>query len=82
VFDHPSFVVLQRAESYGLGTEFLGWFVNRDELLECATQAGLSLDREFVMMDYTPAEGAPEQATYRGFLFRPDDHGDEKEARP
>jgi putative methyltransferase (TIGR04325 family) len=71
VFHHPSFVVLQRAESYGLGTEFLGWFVNRDELLECAQAADLSLEREFVMMDYTPAEGAPEQATYRGFLFRP-----------
>ena len=71
VFHHPSFVVLQRAESYGLGTEFLGWFVNRDELLDCASQASLTLDREFVMMDYTPAKGAPEQATYRGFLFRP-----------
>jgi putative methyltransferase (TIGR04325 family) len=71
VFHHPSFVVLQRAESYGLGTEFLGWFVNREELLERARAAGLGLEREFVMMDYTPAEGAPEQATYRGFLFRP-----------
>jgi putative methyltransferase (TIGR04325 family) len=71
VFQTPSFVVLQRAEAYGFETEFLGWFVNRDELLACATGAGLALLREFVMMDYTPAEGAPEQATYRGFLFRP-----------
>jgi putative methyltransferase (TIGR04325 family) len=71
VFHHPSFVVLQRAESYGLGTEFPGWFINRDELLERARDFGLGLEREFVMMDYTPAEGAPEQATYRGFLFRP-----------
>ena len=73
VFHNPSFVVLQRAESY-LGTEFLGWFVNRDELLECARQADLALEREFVMMDHTPAEGAPEQATYRGFLFRSPRH--------
>jgi putative methyltransferase (TIGR04325 family) len=71
VFGHPSFVVLQRAEDYGFETEFLGWFVNREELLDCATGAGVELLREFVMLDETPAHGAPEQATYRGFLFRP-----------
>jgi len=71
VFSTPTFVVLQRAESYGLGTEFLGWYINREELLETASGTGLALEREFVMMDHTPAVGAPEQATYRGFLFRP-----------
>jgi putative methyltransferase (TIGR04325 family) len=71
VFRSRTFVVLQRAENYGFETEFLGWFVNRDEFLACATEAGLELLREFVMLDHTPAEGAPEQATYRGFLFRP-----------
>ncbi len=71
VFHSPSFVVLQRAESYGFGTQFLGWFVNRMEFIECARGAGLELMREFVMMDETPAHDAPEQATYRGFLLRP-----------
>jgi putative methyltransferase (TIGR04325 family) len=75
VFHTPSFVVLQRAEAYGFETEFLGWFVNRDEFLACAAGAGHELLREFVMMDHTPAAGAPEQATYRGFLFRPTETG-------
>jgi putative methyltransferase (TIGR04325 family) len=71
VFRSPTFVVLQRAEDYGFETEFLGWFLNRDEFLDCAKGAGVELVREFVMLDKTPAAGAPEQATYRGFLFKP-----------
>jgi putative methyltransferase (TIGR04325 family) len=71
VLHSPSFVVLQRAETYGFETEFLGWFLNREEFVDCARGAGLELVREFVMMDETPAHRAPEQATYRGFLFRP-----------
>jgi putative methyltransferase (TIGR04325 family) len=66
----PSFVVLQRAYDYGLETEFLGWFLNRNEFLDRARAADLELVREFVMMDETPVRNAPEQATYRGFLFR------------
>jgi hypothetical protein len=49
----------------------LEWFLNRRELLECAEGAGLSLVREFMMLDSTPARGVPEQARYRGFLFEP-----------
>jgi putative methyltransferase (TIGR04325 family) len=70
LFNTPSFVVVHRADTYGFETEFLGWFVNRDEFVGCAVDAGLELVREFVMMDHTPAVGAPEQGTYRGFLFR------------
>jgi hypothetical protein len=62
--------LLQRAEPYGLETQFLGWFLNRTEFLACAGGAGLELMPEFVMMDETPAHGAPEQATYQDFLFR------------
>src|SRR5262249_44788363 len=29
----PSFVVIQRAQRHGYGTEYLGWVLNRDELL-------------------------------------------------
>lgn len=71
VFRNPSFVVLQRAEAYGVETEFLGWFLNRDEIVTCARDAGMELTREFLMVDGCPAEGVPEQATFRGFLFRP-----------
>jgi putative methyltransferase (TIGR04325 family) len=67
----PSFVVLERAAPYDIDTEFLGWFLNRDELLGAVDRSGLELVREFVMMDETPVPGAPEQATYHGFLLRP-----------
>lgn len=72
VAESPSFVVVQRAQSYGFGTDVLEWFLNRDEILDCAAGAGLRLVREFVMLDQTPASGAPEQARYRGFLFEPE----------
>ena len=39
--DAPSFVVLQRAGAYGYETEYLGWVVNRDELLDAAFRTGL-----------------------------------------
>jgi putative methyltransferase (TIGR04325 family) len=65
----PSFTVLQRAYEYG-ETEVIGRFLNRREFLDQATAAGLELEREFVMMDETPAAGAPEQARYSAFLFR------------
>ena len=45
----PSFVMLQRAQHYGYGTEYLGWVLNRDELLEEASSAGLVLEREVVL---------------------------------
>jgi putative methyltransferase (TIGR04325 family) len=65
----PSFAVLQRAYQFG-ETEVIGWFLNRREFLGQATAVGLELVREFVMMDETPAAGAPEQARYSAFLFR------------
>jgi putative methyltransferase (TIGR04325 family) len=70
VTECPSFVVLQRAYSYGFETEFLAWFVNRNEFLAAVAGCGLRLVREFVLMDSTPVRDAPEQAAYRGFLFR------------
>jgi putative methyltransferase (TIGR04325 family) len=71
VAGHPSFVVVQRTQTYGFGTGVLEWFLNRDELLGCADDAGMRLVREFVMLDETPAAGVPEQARYRAFLFEP-----------
>ena len=67
----PSFTVIQRAHDYGYDTEYLGWVVNRDELLACAERASLELVREFLLDAWLSARGAPESPTgHGGFLFR------------
>jgi putative methyltransferase (TIGR04325 family) len=69
----PSFVVVQHPDAYGYETEYLGWVVNRDELLRAAAAAGLVLEREFVAPGTIDAEGAPERPVQlRSFLFRRD----------
>jgi putative methyltransferase (TIGR04325 family) len=72
VFSHPTFVVVQRAYSHGYDTEYLGWFFNRGELIEAASQAELPLVREFLVGPHPRVSGAPEQAEARGYLFRAD----------
>ena len=68
----PSFVVLQRAQRHGYGTEYLGWVLNRGELLEAAAESGLELVRELLLEARFSAAGAPEDPVgHRGFLFRP-----------
>ncbi len=69
---HSSFVVLQRAHRYGYATEYLGWVLNRDELLGTATDAGLELERELMLLPEFAVEGAPEAISHAGFLFRAD----------
>jgi putative methyltransferase (TIGR04325 family) len=67
-----SFVVLQRAYDYGYDTEYLGWVLNREELLSVAGEAGMELRREFLLSVWLSAEGAPEAPiAHRGFLFAP-----------
>jgi putative methyltransferase (TIGR04325 family) len=71
-FHAPSFVVVQRPYAYGYETEYLGWVVNRVELLQAAADAGLELEREFLVSARLSAAGAPEDPIgHRGFLFRP-----------
>jgi putative methyltransferase (TIGR04325 family) len=66
----PSFVVLQRAHRYGYDTEYLGWVLNRGELLGVTAAASLGLVREFLLFGEIDAEGAPERPVeHRGFLF-------------
>ena len=70
VLKAPSFVFIQRPYSYGYGTEYLGWCLNKGEFLKSADAAGLELVREFVY-GYKPLiYKAPEQNEYRGYLFR------------
>jgi putative methyltransferase (TIGR04325 family) len=66
----PSFVVLQRPYRYGYDTEYLGWHVNRDEFLQCAAEAHLTLIRRFFVHRAPLIADAPEQAEYAGFLFK------------
>lgn len=69
--ESPSFVVLQRAGAYGYETEYAGWVVARDELLEAGEAAGLVLDRELLLDAWMAPAGAPESPIgHRGFLFR------------
>jgi putative methyltransferase (TIGR04325 family) len=68
-----SFVAVERAYAYGYDAEYLGWVLNRDELLRCAYESGMALMREFVVSDPFSIRKAPEQVELRGFLFRPTD---------
>jgi putative methyltransferase (TIGR04325 family) len=70
VTEHASFVVLQRAHGYRFDTEYLGWVINRGELLDVATEGVLHLDREFVIGYRPHVLGAPEQDELWAFLFR------------
>ena len=71
VRSHPSFVVLQRPYGAGYGTEYLGWFLNRGELVERAADAGMKLIREFFVGERAEPRDAPDIGQYRGFLFEP-----------
>jgi putative methyltransferase (TIGR04325 family) len=66
-----SFVTVERAYAYGYEAEYLGWVINREELFDCAAQAGAELMRELVISEPFSIRRAPEQAELRGFLFRP-----------
>ena len=68
----PSFVVRQRSRQ-GYRTEFLVWFLNREELLECVQRLGMNLVREFVYAENWLVKSAPEQGECRGFLFHRQD---------
>ena len=67
------FATLSWVERYWIDeTEYLGWVLNRDELLEQAAAAGLELVREVLLPAWLPAPGAPEEPVgHRGFLFAP-----------
>ena len=72
----PSFHVLQRAHAYGYDTEYVGWALNRDELLATAKDTGMELVRELLVAGLISIDGAPESPIeHRGFLFRPHPRG-------
>ena len=66
-----SFVVVQRPYRYGYETEYLCWFLNREEFLTYISTLEMDLVREFLIQERPQVHEAPEQGEYRGFLFRP-----------
>lgn len=67
---HDDFVVVQRPYSYGYMTEYPGWFLNRKRVIDFVTQHGLVFEQEFLIAERPYVPNAPEQAQYRGLLFR------------
>ena len=67
----PSFVVVQRPHEVGYHTEYPGWFLNRQELLQGVEALGMERVREFLIDERPFVHNAPEQGEYRGFLWRP-----------
>lgn len=65
-----SFVVVQRPYACGYETEYPGWFLNHSEFVNFAHEIGLRLLCEFLIEERPDVPCAPEQAAYRGFLFR------------
>jgi putative methyltransferase (TIGR04325 family) len=65
-----SYVVVQRPYRNGYHTEYLSWFLGRNEVIRCLEEAGLELVREFVYAEEWFVRGAPAQGDCRGFLFR------------
>jgi len=63
------FVVVQRPQRYGYDTEYTGWFLNRNRFVGFMEEHGYSLDREFLNDERPVVANAPEQCSYRGFLF-------------
>jgi putative methyltransferase (TIGR04325 family) len=65
-----SFVVVQRPYRQGYHTDYLSWFLNRQDFVTCVEESGLHLVREFIFLEDWPVRGAPEKGVSRGFLFQ------------
>lgn len=69
--DHcPSYVAIQRTGQASYQTEYLCWILNRDEFLGYMSSLGMQLVRECLICDAQHIFKAPEQGSYKGFLFR------------
>jgi hypothetical protein len=76
VDEADDFVVVQRPQRYGYDTEYTGWFLNRNKFVGFMQSCGYELDREFLNDERPTVTGAPEQCSYRGFLFERSKHPD------
>jgi putative methyltransferase (TIGR04325 family) len=69
-----SFVFIQRAYPYGYDTEYLGWCLNRRDLLDAVAGTGLTLVREFASLERPHIHKAPEACDFRSYLFARSPH--------
>jgi putative methyltransferase (TIGR04325 family) len=67
---HDDFVVVQRPHVYGYMTEYAGWFINRQRLVDFVVARGFSLVRQFLVAEEPNVPNAPERALSCGLLFR------------
>jgi putative methyltransferase (TIGR04325 family) len=67
----PTYVLRQRAHAYGYRTEYVGWVINRDEVVGAARDAGWELERELILAAPMVVAGAPESPVEVGLLFAP-----------
>lgn len=65
-----SFVALQRVYAYGYDTEYLCWFLNRDEFLDHMASLGMQLVRELIFHEHPKIQGVTKQAVIQGYLFK------------
>ncbi len=70
IIAHPSFVVVQRPQRYGLGADYISWAFNRTELLAEVAASGMKIEREFLGSGKIEPFGAPEVLHHMSFLFR------------
>jgi putative methyltransferase (TIGR04325 family) len=70
VDQHDDFVVVQRPHRYGYRTEYPAWFINRSRFLAFVEARGFRLEREFMVGERPYVPNAPEQCSYRGYLFK------------
>lgn len=64
------FPAVQRPWKFGYQTEYQCWILNRNRFIQEVCKNGMSLVREFVFGTGPEIVNAPEQAVFRGFLFR------------
>lgn len=74
--DGKSFVYVQRPYAHGYNTEYLGWCIARQSLLNQAFESKLTLVREFIIGESAHISNAPGQCEFRGYLFRSMKRGD------
>jgi putative methyltransferase (TIGR04325 family) len=65
-----SYIAIQRTGAASYRTEYLCWILNRGEFLGYMSSLGMELVRECLICDAQYIFKAPEQGSYKGFLFR------------
>lgn len=70
VEETPSFVAVQRPYLRSYNTEYIGWILNRKDVLDCIATCGMQLVREFHLEPHPEIVNAPAPALSRGFLAR------------